>query len=81
MKQRVNLVEVINLILSFQKISDPKTVFKKWGLANSSYITRAKTKFMTYKDILASNGHDENTDVHYLKLDVEATEFDVSLSS
>ena len=32
---------------------------------------------MTYKDALAANGHDENTDVHYLKIDIEGTEMSV----
>ena len=50
--------------------------FKKWGLANKTYISEAGNKFMTYKDTLADNGHDENTDVHYLKIDIEEVEFD-----
>ena len=33
---------------------------------------------MTYKDALAANGHDENTDIHYLKIDTEGTELGVS---
>ena len=55
----------------FQKDLGPRIIFKKWGLANTSYISDAGVKFVTYEDALAANGHDKNTDVHYLKLDVQ----------
>ena len=62
-----------------QEELDTRITFKKWGITKSSYLTKNLTSYVSYRDALASNGHDENTDIHYLKIDVEGAERDVSI--
>ena len=64
----------------FQEELNDQIIFKEWGIANSSFIGDTGVIFSSYRDCLISNGHDENTDVHYLKIDVEEAEFMVGRS-
>ena len=67
---------MFNMLL--QEELDPRITFKNWGIAKSSYLTKNSTTYVSYRDALASNGHNEDTDIHYLKIDVEGAETEAS---
>lgn len=54
-----------------------KHFFSTAGIALKSHTDETGKSFLSYKDALAANGH-VNADIHYLKLDVETTEYEVS---
>jgi len=47
------------------------------GISLTKHKDSGGRQFVTYKEALALNGHDMNTDIHYLKIDTEESEYEV----
>ena len=75
-RNSTNSVQVPFMFQDFYSFSS-KIHYKPVGISLHSHRDENNREFLSYRDALRMNGHNADTDIHYLKIDAEESEFEV----